>query len=141
MPYITQEERDKLDPIIDKLPTLNDGELNYVITRICHRFLAKLGLRYMNLVRVLGGLICVMFELYRCVAAPYEDKKKAENGFISNLDRITPEEKQAVWKCECGCTILDNEFDSICGSELTHYVCPSCGKSRDKCTKIRERIK
>ena len=86
MPYITQEERDRLDPIIDKLPKLNDGQLNYTITRICHLFLKRLGLRYMNLVRVLGGLICVMFELYRSIAAPYEDKKQMENGPISELD-------------------------------------------------------
>lgn len=86
MPYITPEQRKKLDPIIDKLPALDDGELNYTVTRICHRFIITCGLRYATLVRVVGGLICVVLELYRRVAARYEDKKIKENGYISELD-------------------------------------------------------
>lgn len=86
MPYIEPEKRKKLDPIIDQLPALDDGELNYTITRICHRFIIHFGLRYMTLVRVIGGLVCVVLELYRRVAARYEDKKIRDNGCISDLD-------------------------------------------------------
>jgi len=86
MPYITQEQRKKLDPVIDQLPDLDDGELNYTVTRISHRFIKSHSLRYFTLARVVGGLICVVLELYRRVASRYEDKKNKENGCISELD-------------------------------------------------------
>lgn len=116
MPYITQEERDRLDLYIDKIIDLNDGQLNYTITRICHRFIICHKLRYFTLVRVFGGLICVMFELYHLIAAPYEDKKKKENGFISELDRTTGDEIQAVWKCKvCGTIFKEDEICNLDG--------------------------
>ena len=86
MPYITQEQRKVLDPIIDQFPDLDDGELNYTVTRISHRFIQVHKLRYATLARVIGGLICVVFELYRRVASHYEDMKIRENGCISELD-------------------------------------------------------
>lgn len=87
MPYIQKRRREQLDPEIDKIfLSVSDGELNYTITRICHRWIIRRRLKYFTLVRVMGCLICVMFELYRRVAAPYEDKKRMENGPVSNLD-------------------------------------------------------
>jgi len=86
MPYITQEQRKVLDPIIEQLGDLDDGELNYTVTRISHRFIKSHSFRYATLARVIGGLICVVLELYRRVAARYEDKKIKENGCISDLD-------------------------------------------------------
>ena len=97
MPYITKEKRKSidrvLDPIVlDNFDSLDDGELNYIITKICHWFIIDRGLKYCTLVRVMGCLICVMFELYRMVAAPYENKKRMENGPISGLDAKSLEE-------------------------------------------------
>lgn len=87
MPYIQKRRREQLDPEIDKIfLSVSDGELNYTITRICHRWIIRRRLKYFTLVRVMGCLICVMFELYRMVVGPYEDKKRMENGPVSDLD-------------------------------------------------------
>lgn len=54
--------------------------------------------------------------MYHCIAAPYEDIKKEENGFISELDRITKDEKQAIWKCKkCGAVFIDEEIYNLNG--------------------------
>jgi len=94
MPYIKKEQRERINNALDHVifDVLDDGGLNYAITRICHRWIISHRLRYFTLVRVMGGLICVMFELYRKVAAPYEDKKRMENGPISDLDAKTFED-------------------------------------------------
>lgn len=88
MPYIRPIERKPLDPHIDELMTHVEhvGQLNYIITRLCHNWIIKFGKRYVNLNAVIGVLGCVTQELYRVVAAPYEDKKIADNGVISKLD-------------------------------------------------------
>lgn len=132
MPYIAPKDRPKFDKILNKLPPMKDGELNYSITVICHRFIRRHRLKYMTLARVIGGLICVVFELYRIIAAPYEDEKKRDNGFISELDRKTKRECEAIWKCKkCGHVFPDNEVHEVCGHE-TYYQCPECSAdSRD----------
>lgn len=87
MPYIKQEERDRLDPAINSVNVdIKDGALNYTITRICHHWIEAHPFKYFTLARVMGCLICVMFELYRAVIAPYEDRKRTENGGISEYD-------------------------------------------------------
>lgn len=86
MPYIKQHQRDKLDPIIAKFPQLDDGELNYTVTRLIHQFIMTRKFKYVVLARVIGTLVCVVLELYLRVVLKYEDKKKAENGNISDLD-------------------------------------------------------
>ena len=89
MPYITQEQRKKMEvktEIIAWSPQ-NAGELNYAITKLCHDFLGNNVVNYAGINQVIGVLECVKLELYRMVAAPYEDKKLAENGPISNLDK------------------------------------------------------
>jgi len=70
---------------------LNDGEFNYTVTCITHRFIKAHKFKYATLARVIGGLICVVFELYRRVATPYEDEKIKENGCVSDLDRTSDE--------------------------------------------------
>ncbi len=94
MPYITKEDREKIDKSMDyvMLDSLNDGELNYTITKLCHWFIIDKKLRYHALARVMGCLICVMFELYRTVIGPYENKKRMLNGPISDLDAKSLEE-------------------------------------------------
>lgn len=83
MPYIKQEDRKHLKPTV--LPR-NVGELNYLITSLCHRYLQRNGLRYANINAVIGVLECAKLELYRMIAAPYENGKQMENGSISALD-------------------------------------------------------
>jgi hypothetical protein len=85
MPYIKQEDRQKLDPLLEEITQIlaqtmpMPGQLNYVITRICH---AYLGVKpdYALFNDVMGVLNCATHELYRRKVSPYEDKKIEENG-------------------------------------------------------------
>jgi len=98
MPYIKQITRRVLDPAIqlffdrikeDDFELLKSGELNYVITKIIHWWVLNNGINYQNLHDAKGVLIDVKDEFVRLIIDPYEDKKKVENGFISDLDRTT----------------------------------------------------
>jgi hypothetical protein len=83
MPYIDNEQRDNIDPLIEQLRDVlsNMGDLNYTITRLCDAYLTtEEGIRYSRLNDLIGALECAKLELYRRVAAPYEDKKARENG-------------------------------------------------------------
>ncbi|KKL22843.1 hypothetical protein LCGC14_2431340 [marine sediment metagenome] len=90
MPYITAEQRKKYDGTIDALVSSIDGpgELNYVITKICHKCLyPKLGnYGYTDLNRIMGVLESVKQEFYRKVVVPYENLKRLKNGPVSGLD-------------------------------------------------------
>ena len=80
MPYITLEARERLDKG-DKPSTA--GELNYAITRLVDEYLIQKGeIRYGHLNEVIGVLECAKLELYRRLAAPYEDKKLNETGDV-----------------------------------------------------------
>ncbi len=92
MPYITDFERKQYDSALTKIiNTLNDrgidgyypvGDLNYLISAIIDQTLTRQGVRYQNLNAIIGALECAKLELYRRVAAPYEDVKIAENGDV-----------------------------------------------------------
>jgi hypothetical protein len=103
MPYITQPTRKVIDPFLKSILTEIDGcsagELNYIITSIIHKWIEKQGLKYTNLNAAIGVLDCAKMELYRMIAAPYEDKKIIENGCISKLDG-NPDEFQKDWKSQ-----------------------------------------
>ena len=91
MPYITQEQRDRLDPLIaplsdDLLEHLDVGEYNYVMTKLMHDYLIKVGLKYKNVSAAKAVLMDARDELGRVVMGNYEDKKIEENGPISELD-------------------------------------------------------
>lgn len=80
MPYITAEARERLDH--GGQPE-TPGELNYAITRLVDDYLMqKGGIRYAYLNEVVGALECAKLELYRRVAAPYEDHKMSETGDV-----------------------------------------------------------
>ena len=80
MPYVTQEDRERLDA--GENPR-GPGELNYVITKILDEYLSgRGGIRYAHLNEVVGVLECAKLELYRRLAAPYEDRKIVENGDV-----------------------------------------------------------
>ena len=84
MPYITLQDRSKFEKTLDDLPVPeNAGELNFLVTRICHEYLKSKGLKYENVNSVVGALECCKFELYRRIAAPYEDTKIIQNGDVS----------------------------------------------------------
>ena len=84
MPYITPENREKFkDSFFPKLlPIDTAGDLNYLITSLCHRYLALKGTSYTTLNEVVGVLACAQLELYRRVVVPYEDAKIQENGDV-----------------------------------------------------------
>lgn len=83
MPYIDHAVRSSLED--GRIPS-EAGELNYLVTKLCDAFLMKTGLSYKNLNQAIGALECAKLELYRRVAAPYEDKKLIANGevYVSN---------------------------------------------------------
>lgn len=58
------------------------GILNYQITRIVNSYINREGTNYHTINEVIGVLECAKLELYRRIAAPYEDKKKEENGDV-----------------------------------------------------------
>lgn len=84
MPYIDQEARHRLES--GDAPK-DAGELNYAVTRLVDAYLAAAAerggrVRYAHLNEAIGVLECAKLELYRRVAAPYEDTKTAENGDV-----------------------------------------------------------
>lgn len=83
MPYIAQADREKFKPALDALPDISSaGELNYLFTEISLRYLKSKGLRYQHLNDISGALTNANLELYRRVAADYEDEKIKENGDV-----------------------------------------------------------
>lgn len=84
MPYITPAARERLGA--GDAPD-GPGELNYAVTRIVDRYLANSAerdgrTRYAHLNEAIGVLECAKLELYRRIAAPYEDEKIAESGDV-----------------------------------------------------------
>lgn len=79
MPYIPHQFRDPLEP--KETPT-NPGELNYAISRLIARYIDLRGYRYQYINDALGALEGAKLELYRRIAAPYENGKLAENGDV-----------------------------------------------------------
>ena len=87
MPYIKQIQRDVIGPP-DMCGVNTCGELNYKITSIVHQFIKCRGVNYHSINEAVGVLECVKLELYRQVVAKYEDKKKRQNGPVSELDSL-----------------------------------------------------
>ena len=80
MPYIDAKARERLNK--GGSPE-TAGELNYAITRIVDEYLIqKGGIRYAHVNEVVGAMECAKLELYRRVAAPYEDQKIVEAGDV-----------------------------------------------------------
>lgn len=91
MPYIIQDKRDVLDPVIDELMVAlvnlqiddegnnMEGNINYVFTKLLKKCY---GDSYGELNDALGILTAVQLEFYRRVAVPYEDQKIYDNGDV-----------------------------------------------------------
>lgn len=98
MPYITPDARHSIDQAVGFLNKLQtEGEVNYTITQIVDRFLSAHGLNYKNVNAMVGALECAKLELYRRIAAPYEDEKIVQNG---DAYRVNKEQKQPVVKSD-----------------------------------------
>lgn len=92
MPYIKVEDRIELEADLrnlfssmSKVPDLNAGTLNYLFTRIAHEYLKVKGKRYQYLNDVSGALQNADKELYRRVAAEYEDECIKRNGDVLEI--------------------------------------------------------
>ena len=75
MPYLTAADRRK-----DGL--FSPGKLNYHIIRLCLSYLEERGECYQTHNDILGVLEAVKCEWYRRLVAPYEERKRAENGDV-----------------------------------------------------------
>ena len=93
MPYIHPATRDLLQPTLRETPA-NAGALNYCFTKIIDDYLVANGLSYSRINEVIGALECCKLELYRRVAAPYEETKIEANGDVYSEKLLTkPETK------------------------------------------------
>ncbi len=87
MPYVNRDRRFNLDPFVEGLTNEMAGEfsdagaVNYVITKIIDDWLGRQP-TYAKINSAIGVLQCVQMELYRRVAAPYEDSKMMESGDV-----------------------------------------------------------
>lgn len=79
MPYIPPQDRPN---VINEHEYFSPGKLNFFISDAIDTYIHAKGLNYDTLNTVVGVLECAKLELYRRVAAPYEDKKKEENGEV-----------------------------------------------------------
>jgi hypothetical protein len=87
MPYIDEPSREWLEKHFENVPIKTPGQLNYVITKLVHDYVQKNGvLNYTIINEVMGVFESAKLEFYRTVAAPYEDKKREQNGKVSRLD-------------------------------------------------------
>ena len=90
MPYISKKSRLKIEYCANKINAIKalinvietEGDLNYVITRLCHEFLNKKGEKYSIYNTIIGVLECAKLELYRRKVSFYEEKKIKENGDV-----------------------------------------------------------
>lgn len=84
MPYVNSQSRDKIDPWMQELLSrisdegVSTGELNYIVTRVVTAWLPAIA-SYDQIADVVKTMEMAKLELYRRVAAPYEDYKAAEN--------------------------------------------------------------
>lgn len=97
MPYIKQNFREELFPLIDalsqKINQINsensqqtkDGLLNFSLTEILNATFPDA--RYTDFNEIIGFLECCKLEYYRKKIAPYEDLKEKENGPVRNFDK------------------------------------------------------
>jgi hypothetical protein len=97
MPYIKQNFRDELNPLIDELSKkvleihkdnpsqTRDGLLNFSVTEILNQVFPDA--RYTDFNELIGFLECCKLEYYRKKIAPYEDEKETENGPVRQFDK------------------------------------------------------
>ena len=95
MPYIDSIHRLALNEFLDEIVAIINvrrnqsgeaeqqaGHVNYCIAYLISQLLKKRGLSYAAINEIIGALECCKLELYRRIAAPYEDIKMKQNGDI-----------------------------------------------------------
>ena len=81
MPYILDPiRRQQLED--GRAQPQNGGELNFLIAITIDKFLLRKGITYAHLNEAIGALECSKLEVYRRLAAPYEDVKAVQNGDV-----------------------------------------------------------
>lgn len=84
MPYLTKDRRAELHTELAFAHRAwypeNAGDLNYIVSRFIDQYLATTGMSYAGINEMIGALECCKLELYRKIAAPYEDEKERVNG-------------------------------------------------------------
>ncbi len=85
MPYIKEDQRTQFEEAINNTPIPeNAGELNYLLTSFVLDYLGTHP-NYQKFCEVEGVLSHMSKEIYRRLAAPYEDKKIRENGDLTGF--------------------------------------------------------
>lgn len=80
MPYLGWKRKENLEA---GWPVETPGDLNFNIAMLVKEYLAMNGgMSYTNINNAIGALECCKLELYRRLAAPYEDIKIKENGDV-----------------------------------------------------------
>lgn len=91
MPYINKEDRElHFNSLADELAYRcnSKGDVTYVVSRIVHKWVMRLGKRsYKTLSKGASVLRDALMCYDATVLLPYEDKKKSENGPVSELDK------------------------------------------------------
>lgn len=82
MPYIKQENRERLDKIVSEMwaaGVVANGDLNYLLYAFCKRCVEP---SYNNYKNFCGELRQCATEIERRILGPYEDEKIKENGDV-----------------------------------------------------------
>ena len=90
MPYIKKEDRDKYEhataviaAILAGIPSDRlGGELNFVIYSIVKKYFNLSEMKYAKINTIMGALECSRLEVYRRLAAEYEDGAIDRNGDV-----------------------------------------------------------
>ena len=88
MPYIDKKTK---EIIASENKLENAGSLNYAINQLVADYMEQNKFCYQTLNDVVGAMECAKMELYRRIAAPYEDEKIGDNGDVRpyvNIDEI-----------------------------------------------------
>jgi hypothetical protein len=91
MPYIdgSANNRINLEPESER-DAMTAGELTFQLTSLCDRYLLNgEGLNFQSIAEAVAALECTKLELYRRLAAPYEDQKIQINGDVF-LTKVKP---------------------------------------------------
>lgn len=85
MPYIKTDNRIQLNYVTNELDSIylnNPGDLNYLVTCLCNKYIDNNTLSYQTINDIVGALEGAKLEFYRRIAAPYEKIKMKENGDV-----------------------------------------------------------
>jgi len=80
-PYIHQEQRECYENY-ELQPPEDGAALNFIACRLMSRFIDYHGLRYTTIAQVRDAFNGALNEFERCVAGPYEQIKREQNGDV-----------------------------------------------------------